>query len=418
MKQRLSQETECVEGSGRVCQALENFACIPLLVLADGEAKSLRRYLQDLTGLSAARIAQGNLDALRPSRQAEVERHVLNSPQRLSNEEDRHLATKRTALLLHTAPKTSSGLNPLWASWIHGLDDPNAPQLKRSLQVALTVDELMESLVGACREDRWQQFRDALLNHLLHHGWSIRLEGEPRGESLSDDELPVVSQMQHWEDAFPVVQRMVEMHYLELISALDVQWGDAFFGRFRSMSLFPLVMARVRDDLLLGRSEPGAKINMRNWVSRPVRRLLEFMYAVVHWHYRKKWPPRAPTPKELAGKLDCGPEDVNNLFDGTRNLTVDGASKYWEALFMNFSRGTVRSDQIPDMPLPMVSLALHWQRRLVQGKDSAGERSVFLLDLESYRRKWQMRHQQWMGQRANDAVDWPGWLTNQSASLS
>ena len=58
---------QSAQGAAAVARVLNAFGLLPLNALAEGRKKSIPSLLHDLTGLSKARVSQGNLDDLRPS---------------------------------------------------------------------------------------------------------------------------------------------------------------------------------------------------------------------------------------------------------------------------------------------------------------------------------------------------------------
>ena len=59
-----------------VTRRLQALSLMPLHGLAEGRNQSIPSLLHEVTGLSKARISKGNLDAIRPSTQAKVDRHL------------------------------------------------------------------------------------------------------------------------------------------------------------------------------------------------------------------------------------------------------------------------------------------------------------------------------------------------------
>jgi hypothetical protein len=193
--------------------------------------------------------------------------------------------------------------------------------------------------------------------------------------------------------------------------------------------MFPLVMVRPQAGLM-----ETMKISSRkNVFFRPSRRLLEFLYAMVFYIRYKKWPAKSPSPKTLAeilyrpGTTELPGESlINNYFDGSTKLTVELVIDHWCQIFEHFMPKR-REEDLQNPPLPMIWLALHWQKLLVQDKG----RSFVLPDLANYQVLWQHRHQHWSAQQADRNKDviqtghttgkpneWPPWMLNQSSSSS
>ena len=169
----------------------------------------------------------------------------------------------------------------------------------------------------------------------------------------------------------------------------------------------------------------------RNIFFKPVRRLLEFLYALTFYFRYKRWPTKAPTPKTLAeilyrpGSRELAEESlISNYFDGTTKVTLDLVLEHWEQLVQHFMPARLESER-PNAPLPMIMLALQWQNLLVQDKG----RSFLMPDMKRYEAIWSLRRGQWAdlqaqqdagfpkaGQPAWEAIDWPEWSFSQSSS--
>ncbi|WP_225984788.1 hypothetical protein [Noviherbaspirillum aerium] len=102
--------------------------------------------LHDITGLSKARIANGNLDAVRPSTQKRIyEYQQLWLQDQLTDAEALAYARNQIA----TAPQTRSGMHASLTRWMRQLELLPELPLPISKAVALTLDELLEALLAA-----------------------------------------------------------------------------------------------------------------------------------------------------------------------------------------------------------------------------------------------------------------------------
>ena len=415
-----------VQGATAVAQALEVFALLPLHALAEGRNQSCRSLLQELTGLSKARIAKGHLDVVRPSTQQKIERHLQDW---LEKELDDPDALARHREKVATSPSTRSGRHAPWAGWIQIFEFLPLLPLPISKAVALQVDDLVEVLLTACRANDLPSFKQTWLDHLEYHGLAVRIPDEPFALPVPLVELEMFQAMESWEDADRLTRRAVDHLYLDVIAALDVEWSSHYFCGGQSMPIFPLVMVRPQDGLL----ETGKAASSKNVIYLPSRRLLEFLYALVFNIRYKKWPAKPPSPKELAHTLDNPSQDVafaastvSNHFDGSLKLTLDLTLDYWSQLYQHFLPGKKLCERAAP-PLPMIMLALQWQALLVQDQG----RSFILLDLEAYSTFWRHRRQQWdphqsaqeedwptSGHPRRDPIKWPAWMLSQSSSPS
>ena len=391
--------------AAKLARAIEAFALMPLHGHAEVNGKALRTVLQESTGLTPSRIAKGKLDSLRPATQRNIAAHQEEWLKEQANNSPEKLAAMKASIA--TTPKTRSGGNGQWAGWVHGFEQLPELPLTRSKQVALVVDELIDVLMNACLADDLAAYRQELLKHFEQHGSPIRLEGEPMAPQEGDTKE--VKGLSNWQEARALTGQLFDNLYLDMLTALDVEWSNLVFGEKQVPPLFPLVMPKAKDGLELG-VVPASK---KNLFIRPTRRLLVFMHALLHMYYRRKWPAKAASPKVLANAMGLGASDMSNYFDGSRKLTYSKAVKYWRDLCKHFSKGQARLQDMPSLPEPLIWLALYWQQILVKDK----ERSIILLDTATYFAFWQRRRDMWLGQSIDRAIEWPSWLTGQSSSL-
>lgn len=389
-----------------VARALFAFSLMPLDGCAKVDGKALRKVLQEMTGLSPATIAKGELDSLGPSAKKKVAIHQMDwLKEQAGDSQDKLTAIQRR---IATVPNRASGGPAPWAGWVHMFEHLPELPLPRSKQVALVVDELIEALARAQKAGDVIAYRQVLLDHFERYGNPIRLVGEAL-EPLKGDTSELTG-LNNWKDAGILTGKLIDNLYLDMLTALDVEWCGLAFGEVQVPPLFPLVMAKVKDGLELG-VVPESK---KNLFIRPTRRLLVFMHALLHKRYRYKWPTREASPKDLARALGLDASDLSNYFDGTRKLTLKKASNYWVELCTDLSKGKALLQEMPPLPEPLIWLAIYWQQILVKDK----ERSIILLDTKTYLAFWQRRHVLWMDQPKAKAIEWPSWLTGQSSSLS
>lgn len=396
------------------------FSLMPFHAEAEGMGKSMRALFKEMTGQDMARLAKAKVrektfQAIEVRQQRWLKQQFKDFPEGLARFRD-HMSS---------APKTSSGVQASWATWIHQLEQPPALHLPISKAVALVVDELVERLWRHCQSDDIAAYRQTWLDHFKRHGLVIRVGDEEALKVRAPDD-PVWEKLQSmtsWEIATPLTRQLLDGLYLDLVSALDMEWGAWYFGVMQPMPLFPLVMVKVHEGLLKGEKPKSRK----NLIRQPQRRLLEFMHAIMEYRLRGKWHEKEPLPGAVAKSLELMPVDVSNYFDGTRRLTYKKVENYWRQLIRHFSDRTSAPEQMPAPPMPMVALALHWQTLLVL--DKGKEKSFILLDLDSYNERWKLRRQHWELQNkallkrpashpTNKLGEWPVWMLDQSSSLS
>lgn len=398
---------------------------LPLHALAEGCNQSIPSFIRTITGLSKARISKGNLDSLRPSDQARVERHQRRYlEERLDGDEE---AIERVLCIVSTAPLTRSGAPAAFASWVHMIEISSVGKLHISKAVALVLDDLVESLGKACRNNDLQTFKAHLLNHCELNGNAVRVGDQRATEPMDPQDLARLNAIESWPQAAEIIRGLVDALYVDLISTLDAEWSGQYFGNRQTQPLFPQVMVRPQDGLL----DTGKASSRKNAIFRPSRRLLEFMYALVFWLRHKRWPEKAPSPRTLAGILYrpgadelAAPELISNYFDGTTKLTLDLAVAHWRQLldyFLDEQKETKR----PMPPFPMIMLALQWQTLLVRD----GGKSFIMFDLKRYQDLWQHRRNQHeeaasrqtsmrpnTGHPSEEPLVWPAWSLIQSSS--
>lgn len=400
---------------------------MPLHALAEGRNQSIASLLHDITGLSKARISLGNLDTIRPSTQKKIDWNLEKLLQDQFKDNPKGLQDLRSKIA--EAPELRpKELAPL-AGWIHQLEFLPWIPLPITKGVARTIDVLLGELLICCRKDDLRGFKSVLLAHFEHHGKSVRTSGLVATESVPSSDLAILHAISDWEQSENWIRPFADHLYWDLISTLDAEWNSHYFAGRQTKPLFPLVMVRPQQGLL-----EGMKVETRrNIFFKPVRRLLEFLYAWAFYLRYRKWPLNAPTPKTLAGILYrpgsvemADKSLISNYFDGTTNLTLHLALEHWAQLRQHFMPNRPENDR-PNPPLPMIMLALQWQTLLVL--DSG--RSFLMPDIKNYETLWCLRREQWAtlsaqhdggftkaGPSTGEAIDWPVWSCTQSSSSS
>lgn len=396
-------------------RSLQTLSLLPLHALAEGRNQSIPRLLHEMTGLSKARISKGNLDAIRPSTQAKIDRHLVELLHERFKGDQEGLKSLRSKFA--AAPATQSGGHAPLAGWVHQIEFQPWIPLPITKGLALTIDELLEALLTCCRENDFRGFKSVSL--------------APIGEITIDPELRNefgrLQTIADWEEADNWSRNLVDQLYWDLISSLDAEWNSHYFSGRQIRPLFPLVMVRPQEGLL-----EGMKVaSRRNIYFKPVRRLLEFLYAWAYYLRFKRWPTKAPKPQTLAGILyrpgstELAEDSlISNYFDGTTKVTLELVLEHWEQLLQHFMPTRQESER-PEPPLPMIMLALHWQNLLVQDKG----RSFLMPDMKKYQDIWSLRRREWAalqvqqdagrpkpGQPAREDIDWPAWSFSQSSS--
>lgn len=414
------------QGVEGVVKKLQALSLMPIHALAEGRNQSIPSLLHEMTGLSKARISKGNLDSIRPSTKVKVDRHLDELLQRQFKVHPEGL--KRLRMKSAAAPVTHSGGQAPLAGWVHMIELLPSVPLSIAKDVALTTDELIEAILTHCRDDNLEGFKSVLLAHLERHRLELLENRQAATESEPESEQSTLLAIANWEQADNWTRTLVDHLYWDLISALDADWSSHYFSGRQARPLFPLVMVRPQEGLL----ETLKVKSRRNVYFKPVRRLLEFLYALVFYFRRKRWPAKAPKPKTLAGILyrpgsqEMADESlINNYFDGTTKVTLDLVLEHWEQLLHHFLPTRLKESERLNPPLPMIMLALQWQTLLIQDKG----KSFLMPDMKRYETLWNFRRRQWAalkaqsddgilkaGQPARETIDWPAWSFSQSSS--
>lgn len=411
-------------GLEAVARSFLSLALMPLHAVAESRNQSIPSLVHHITGLSKARISKGNLDAVRPSTKKKIEQHMERVLQEQFAGSSKDLDDFKAKM--EATPLTSSGEAAHLAGWIHHFEFLPWVPLPMTKAVALTIDELVEALLTCCRNDDLPGFKQRLLTHLQLHGWCVGSAGGLPVEPVPDADLLKLREATDWEQVADVTRDLPECMYWDVVSSLDAEWNTHYFASRQTMPLYPLVMVRAQEGLL----ETMKVRSRRNIIFKPVRRLLEFLYALAFFFRYKRWPSKAPTPKILAGILYRPDKDelaeeslINNYFDGTTKLTVDLVMTHWDQLLDHFIPSRPATER-PNPPFPMIILALQWQTLLVRDRG----RSFLIPDIKMYETLWSHRHKQSKllyaqgtsisGQLVGDPINWPVWSLNQPSSSS
>lgn len=396
-------------GSAAALRLLNGIALLPLHGMAEARNQSMPSFLHEITGLSKARISQGNLDAIRPSTLRRINEHIGRLlGRKFSNPAELEKAQKHMEMI----PRTSSGKYGPWSGFIHQLEFlPHIP-LPISKAAGVELDDFLEALVFACVKNDLESFKLILHNHMKEHSAQV-------GEVLSP--TPVL-ELESWLQVTRVFVDFSDTLYLDVISALDAEWSSHYFSGRQSMPLFPLVMVRPQDGLL----KQQVATSRKNLFFRPSRRLLEFLYALAVYSRYKKWPDKPPSPSKLASILYRPQEQeslnasvVSSYFDGSTKLTLDLVCEHWEQLMRHFLPERA-NEAMP--PYPMIFLALHWQSILIQDNG----KSFMILDLDQYNTLWRHYRKKWdlleeesgkdsiqPSHKKTEIIEWPAWMLSQ-----
>lgn len=386
---------------------IEGMQLLPFVQLAHLAGKSARSFLSEVTGLSPARISQGNLDKLRPSTVRDVEDAASKWGRSLARNNgwtDDDFETYVTGI-----PRMRNGSVGLWANWIHGLQHPEALRLPLAIGHAMKMDELIYALSVAFDANDCTTFIQAVIDIESTDSEKVMLWS-------ADDCAEVESERgawraaSDWDAVATLLPQFAENLLFDIYAALDAEWGSRYLHGLAPMPVFLWLAPRVHEKWNVA----SGTIPSKNFIHRPVRRLLELSHALVHGHYRKSWPDAPAGRGELGRALELADAHIGNYFDGTRKLTIRAYQTHWLALCMHFGPAKNTPADSPICPIALGAVAIAWQRMLITITDAYKFKSALLLDEDNYKRRWQNHRRCWAYQLPSGEACWPDWLLNQS----
>lgn len=396
-------------GRDAVRQKLEALTIVPLAHLGLIQGKTWRPFFTEITGLSAGRIAQGNIDKIRPSTLKKVQGNV--TAWAYEQGKKRGWTTEECSAQMESVPKKLDGKVGSWASWIKSMERPELICFPLTIALALKADELLQSLIDACNHDDIERFKRDVCTHQEGSN-QTRLIGSPGPATKPLTQDAKWDAISDWNKISAILAKRLDYVLLDIYSGLDVEWGNQYFPTMHPLPLFLWIAPRINEnwDLQLG------PIPSKNQIHRPVRRLLELSYAVVHRHYRKRWPSAPVGRSELGKALQLSDAHVGNYFDGTRKLTLNAYSTYWQAMCRHLSSAHDKPEESPICPTPIAVIAITWQETFIVNTSKNKLKSFVLLDEDDYKRRWECHRRNWAILSPSVEGDWPVWLLNQSVS--
>jgi hypothetical protein len=353
----------------------------PLQYIAWLRGVALRRHLSEVTGLSQARLVNAR-QKLRPRKELEIRQH--SEAVYRANLADAGLSDADIDVAHERMRNLESAGGHTWAAFWTGLDYPLEPELTECVQAAVKMDKLLNSLGAAGQEDNPSDARATCTSFL--EGWGLPVgiaESEGPGLAASD-----WHDAQTWEELFPLADKFLAAIFFDQFAQADAVWGNTFFSRLEPRPVFPLVAPKRRG--------PAG-------VEKPVRRLLQTSYALHHWARYRTWPAKAPLPGDLAEALRMRPDDVSNLFDGTKKLHFQHFENRWEGFGKRFGlkyRVT--------FPAPLAAVAICWQHNLV--KVTPGHKLTSLIVLGTgYEKLWRWRRDG-LAAQSTGTEPWASWM--------
>lgn len=398
-------------GHDAVRRKLEALTLVPfsnyLLILG----KTWRPFFAEITGLSVGRIAQGNLDNIRPST---LKRSQENATAWVFEQgQKRGWTPEECSAQMAAVPKKRDGDVGFWASWIKSLEIQEVMCLPLTIALALKADELLQSLIDACNHNDIDRFKRDLSAHHEASSQTVLIDSvEPIKKLLSDD--PEWTAIANWVEINAILDNLLEHLLLDIYTGLDVEWGNQYFRAMKPVPSFLWIAPRINDRWDV---QSGA-FKSKNSIYRPVRRLFELSYVVVYRHYRNDWPSAPVGRSEIGNALQLSDACVGNYFDGTRKLTIDTYKACWEALCRHLRSARSSPEDILHCPTPLAVMTITWQNTLIVNTSEGKLRSFTLLGEYDYKRRWEGHRRKWASLLLlpSGNVDWPDWLLNQSVS--
>ena len=359
------------------------FQSAPIQYMAWLRGVALRRHLGEFTGLSQARLAHPQ-QKLRARRQQQILEHsktVLRT-----NLTDSGLSDADVEATISNLRDLREGGGQCWSEFWMSLDYPMTPELTTCVRGATQLDKLLATVLQTIDDNNPRQARAAFADFVME--WSVPhdLMGGSRPGLASADWEDVDT----WEKVSGLADTVLMAAFFDQFAHVDAVWGNAFFTRFQARPVFPFIAPQARKD---------------GGVNMPVRRLLEFSWAVNHWVRYRSWPTKRPGPKDLSEPLDLEPSDISNLFDGTTQLRFEQFEHRWNRLAQHF-----HLPQKVAYPLPLVAVAICWQRNLVTVTLEHKVRSFIVLG-DDYEKLWRWRRSTLVAPSAGTEV-WAAWLHN------
>ena len=391
-------------GRERVGATLQVLTQLPTVFAAAAMKRTLTSSLSEVLGLSPTHVSNGGLATLKPNKQKKVLENALafGKAQALKNgwsEED----FQRTQ---DTLPRLANGFGAPLASWLHYMQSPELIPLPLSIALALEMDELLDVLQEAVREDDPVEFRDAVLEAIM----------EDVTENPAEADAAMVeawSGTESWDDITDHFVALIQVLMVSLFAAIDVEWGSRYFRSFEPRPVFLWVAPRMNPSLA-----QAGKTSKRNRTFRPTRRLLELSFAVAQYAYLGTWSDSPPGRSMIAAAFKLEDYVVGNLFDGTRKLGFAEFQSCWERMCKQPTWQTKRAGMMVT-PTVLANIALGMEAVLVETGPKMEFLSALLLDEADYRGRWAYFRKRWANELAGNGAataieQWPGWLRAQT----
>ena len=378
-------------------RALASLFALPLSHAFALTKQSPRTFFANTSGLSKSHVANGGLMRLKPQRLSRALRHGL------ANSKSKALANGWSAeefeATQKSMPRLSNGATACLAAFVHILQNPSTASLPLARAYALEIDELLSALCAEVDADDPGAFRDAVLEFVI----ADAVNGEDEVEATL---LGKWVGCATWEDLSVPFAHLADMLAWDVYAALDAEWSSRFFETMEPQPTLLWVAARLNPGIT-----PAVGKRQRNAVFRPVRRMLEFSFALAEYAYLGRWPRAKPGRSSLSEVMDLSDADVGNFFDDTRRISFDECQHFWETMCkqVRFQR---RRHGIAPFPGLLAGMAIHWQRTMLTTQ--LGREQVHVLDEDFYRARWATHRERWRPSLPSGTKNWPNWLLEQT----
>ncbi len=364
--------------------------------------------MSEVLGLSPSHVANGGLATLKPKKQEQALSHALayGKAHAVKNGWSAE-AFQRTQ---DTLPRLANGFGAPLASWLHYIQNPDVMPLPLSIAFALEIDELLDVLQDAVREDDPTAFRDAVLEAVI--------EDVTENPDDADPAMVVAwASTESWDDITDHFVALTQVLMVSLFAAIDAEWGARYFRGFEPAPVFLLVAPRLNHWVLPEDRSTKGKSKKRNTVSRPTRRLLELTVAFAEYAYLGSWPEGPPGRAKVAAAVGLEDYVVGNLFDGTRRIGLAEFESCWERMCWQPAWQARRVGQLLT-PTILVNIALGMESVLVETGPKMKFLSALLLDEADYRGRWNHFRTRWAAElpasEKATAEQWPDWIRCQT----
>lgn len=355
---------------------------MPLLQASRIEGVAYTQLLKRLTGLSDARLSQGGFDRLRQSTLKRMKAHSVAAAKASKTPEEFDRLNGRWK-----TPEMAGAAG--WTTFAFLFGDPDALTLPYLTRHAVSLDRKLAELWTLAEADDLPHFKEVgsqyateyrplALPQVLQEGWAL-------AAAWGELEYPVKMLLGSW--------------YSDFFAALDAEWGASHFPTMRPVPLFCMVQPCC--PALIGRNAISWQEFSRT-LRRPVRRLLELLYAMQHRRGRGVWPNEPPGPAELAGA--CGEEEVSitNYFDGTKHLRMASAGAIWDRLSESFGVSN------EGFPAAIAATAICWQH-VFTPKNLRQKAQIVVPGATDHELLWE-RHRAHLPAVSTGGEPWPAWL--------